>query len=194
MNIGIDIDGVLTNDDEYLLDFTSKYCYENNLSGFLDANLYEYSKYDWDENTINNYRKKYFVNYCKNVPARRFASEVIKKLRKDGHKIFIITGRHKTANNGKINNSNIRKCTLKWLRKNKIEYDKAIFTLPPKVNEVIENKIDLMIEDTPVTINELVKVVKVLYYDTPYNKNIENENITRVFSWYDIYMKIKNME
>lgn len=30
MNIGIDIDGVLTNDDDYILDFTSKYCYENN--------------------------------------------------------------------------------------------------------------------------------------------------------------------
>lgn len=26
MNIGIDIDGVLTNDDDYILDFTSKYC------------------------------------------------------------------------------------------------------------------------------------------------------------------------
>ena len=119
MNIGIDIDGVLTNDDEYLLDFTSKYCYENNLSGFLDANLYEYSKYDWDEDTINDYRKKYFVNYCKNVPARRFASEVIKKLRKDGHKIFIITGRHKTAREINAESMNFDK------RQNKTRIEKA---------------------------------------------------------------------
>lgn len=44
MNIGIDIDGVLTNDDDYILDFTSKYCYENNLNGFDNANLYEFRK------------------------------------------------------------------------------------------------------------------------------------------------------
>lgn len=44
MNIGIDIDGVLTNDDDYILDFTSKYCYEHGLKGFDNANLYEYRK------------------------------------------------------------------------------------------------------------------------------------------------------
>ena len=51
-----------------------------------------------------------------------------------------------------------------------------------------------MIEDSPTTINELVKVVKVLYYDTRYNRSIEHENITRVYSWYDIYMKINEMK
>ena len=47
MNIGIDIDGVLTNDDDYILDFTSKYCYEHGLKGFDNANLYEYRKLNW---------------------------------------------------------------------------------------------------------------------------------------------------
>jgi uncharacterized HAD superfamily protein len=194
MNIGIDIDGVLTNDDDYILDFTSKYCYEHDLKGFDNANLYEYRKLNWDENTINDYRKEYFLNYIKNEPARKFASEVIKKLRYEENKIFIISARYKTAEYGKINNENVRECTLDWLRKNKIEYDKIIFTKPPKVNEILENKIDIMIEDSPTTINELVKVVKVLYYDTRYNRSIEHENITRVYSWYDIYMKINEMK
>lgn len=34
MRIGIDIDGILTNDDNNILDFTSKYCYEHNLKEF----------------------------------------------------------------------------------------------------------------------------------------------------------------
>ena len=190
MNIGVDIDGVLTNDDDYILDYTSKYCYEHNLKGFLDAHLYEYRKLNWDEKTIENYRQKYFLNYIKNEPARKFASEVIKKLREDGNKIYIISARYKTAENGEINNENIKKCTINWLAKNNIEYDKIIFTKPPKVKEILENKIDIMIEDSPTTINELTKVVKVLYYDTRYNKNFNDENITRVYSWYDIYMKI----
>lgn len=58
----------------------------------------------------------------------------------------------------------------------------------------MENKIDIMIEDSPTTVNELVKIVKVLYYDTRYNRNIENENIIRVYSWYDIYMKINEIK
>lgn len=194
MNIGIDIDGVLTNDDDYILDFTSKYCYEHDLKGFDNANLYEYRKLNWDENTINNYRKEFFLNYIKNEPARKFASEVIKKLRDEGNKIFIISARYKTAENGKINNDNIRECTLDWLIKNNIEYDKIIFTKPPKTNEILENKIDIMIEDSPTTINELVKVAKALYYDTRYNRSIEHEHITRVYSWYDIYMKINEMK
>ena len=194
MRIGIDIDGVLTNDDDYILDFTSKYCYDNNLNEFNNANLYEYRKLNWDETTIDNYRKEYFLNYVKNEPARKFASEVIKKLRNDGNEIFIITARYKTFENGTINNENIRQCTLDWLKKNNIEYDKIIFTKPPKVKEIIENKIDIMIEDSPTTINELIKIVKVLYYDARYNRNIESENIVRVYSWYDIYIKINELK
>lgn len=194
MNIGIDIDGVLTNDDDYILDCTSKYCYENSIKGFENADLYEYRKFNWDENTIDAYRKKYFINYIKNEPARKFASEIIKKLREDGHRIIIITARYKTFENGKIGDENIRECTLNWLKKNDIDYDKIIFTKPPKVKEIIENKIDLMLEDSPTTINEIVKVVKVLYYDTRYNKDIEGENIIRVYSWYDIYMKMNEIK
>ena len=94
--------------------------FEHNLKGLYNANLYEYRKLNWDENTSNDNKKKYFLNYVKNEPARKFASEVIKKLRYDGNRIFIISARYKTAENDKIGNDNIRKCTLNWLRKNKI--------------------------------------------------------------------------
>ena len=116
MNIGIDIDGVLTNDDDYILDFTSKYCYENNLNGFDNANLYEYRKLNWDKKTINSYREEYFLNYVKNEPARKFASEVIQKLREDENKIFIISARHKTAENGTINGESVKLAFTKQYR------------------------------------------------------------------------------
>ena len=38
MNIGIDIDGVLTNDDDCLMDTITKYIFENNLEG-LKTNM-----------------------------------------------------------------------------------------------------------------------------------------------------------
>ena len=31
MKIGIDIDGVLTNDDDFILEYATKFCYENKL-------------------------------------------------------------------------------------------------------------------------------------------------------------------
>ena len=79
MNIGIDIDGVITNEDEYILACTSKYCYENNLEGLSNPNGYEFSKLNWSNEIIDDYRGKYFDEYVDNFLARMFASEVIQK-------------------------------------------------------------------------------------------------------------------
>lgn len=189
MNIGIDIDGVLTNDDDYIIDCTSKFCYENNLDFFGNPYAYEYKKLSWDEDTINKYRDLYFDNYVDNEPVRKFACEVIKKLKEDGHKIFIITGRYKSHDDTQ-DGENMRQRIKSWLDKNEILYDKLIFARVPKTNEIKENKIDIMIEDSPTTIPIIKDFVDVLCYDTRYNKIIEYKNVTRVFSWYDIYRKI----
>lgn len=192
MRIGIDIDGVLTNDDEYILDCTSKYCYENNLEGFIDPYNYEYRKLAWNESIINDYRNKYFDEYVDNVKARGFSSEVIKKLKSDGHKIYIITGRYKSHDNTSDGDS-MRLRIKDWLNKNEIVYDKLIFAKVPKIKELKENKIDLMIEDSPTAIPIMKDIVKVLCFDTRYNQNLKLDNVIRVFSWYDIYMKINQM-
>lgn len=192
MRIGIDIDGVLTNDDDYILDHVSKYAYENNIDGIINGYGYEYEKLNWDEDTILKYREKYFYEYVDNEPARRYSGEVINKLRKDGHEIFIITGRYKSfedSNEGKIMREKIRK----FLKNNNIPYDKLIFAEVPKIKELKENKIDIMIEDSPTTIPLINDIVHVFCYDVRYNKDVNVDNMTRVFSWYDIYMKIKNM-
>lgn len=193
MRIGIDIDGVLTNDDEYILSCTSKYCYENNLNGFVEPYEYEYRKLDWNQQILDDYRIKYFDEYVDNEPARKFASEVINKLKNDGHEVFIITGRYKSYDNT-LDGENMRLRIKNWLKKNKIEYDKLIFAKVPKIKELKENKIDLMIEDSPSTIHIIKDIVKVFCFDTRYNQELNLDNVTRVFSWYDIYMKVNEMK
>lgn len=47
-----------------------------------------------------------------------------------------------------------------------------------------------MVEDSPETIPIFVKHTHVLCFDCRYNKHLNLDNMTRVFSWYDIYMKI----
>ena len=193
MRIGIDIDGVLTDDDQYLLDCTSKYCYENNRKGFVNPYGYEFDKLDWDEETIEDYRAAYFYDYLDLEPARKFAGEVIKKLRGDGHDIFIITGRYKTYENTVDGDGQeIRDKTIRWLKKNDIIYDQIIFAKVPKIRELKENKIDLMVEDSPDTIRLIKEFTHVFCFDTRYNRNVgfDSDQVTRVFSWYDLYMKL----
>ena len=57
-----------------------------------------------------------------------------------------------------------------------------------------ENKIDVMIEDCVEAIVAQSKYTKHLCYDTRYNRNFTLNGMKRVFSWYDIYRNIKEME
>ena len=191
MKIGIDIDGVLTNEDEYLLDTTTKYCYENKLKNYIDANNYETRKFNWSKEILNDYREKYFFEYVKNYPPRLYAKEIINKLKEEKHTIYIITSRHLSFEKNEKGNQ-MRQHIKKWLNKNNIYYDELYF-FKDKVKESKKLNLDLMIEDSPETIPEYLKFVKVFCYDCRYNQNLKDKNLTRVYSWYDIYIKIKKL-
>ena len=192
MNIGIDIDGVLMDDDTYRLDTMTKYCYENNI-GNLD-NPYKYeSKCIWNEEIKEDYRQKYYFEYVKNIPAKMYAAEVIEKLHNEGNKIIIITGRYKTQEDSEIGQK-MRNYTVNWLKNNNIIYDEICYAHCPKIEEVKENNIDVMIDDNPEVVKEIVKYTKVLCFDNRYNTKVQYDNMTRVFSWYDIYMKINELK
>ena len=192
MNIGIDIDGVIMDDDTYRLAHMSKFCYEHNLPPLEYPYGYE-NKGDWDINTRNLYRQEYFWNYVNHGPAHLFVSEITHKLHEEGHNLVIITSRHKTNQNteeGEI----YRQATIKWLKEHNVYYDKICFAIWPKVEDIQENKIDIMIEDCVEAIIAQSKYTKHLCYDTRYNRDFTLKSMKRVFSWYDIYRNIKEME
>lgn len=189
--MNIDIDGVLMDDDTYRIDTMTKYCYENNL-GNLD-NPYKYeSKCNWSEEIKEDYRQKYYFEYVKNMPAKKFAAEVIEKLHNEGNKIVIITGRYKTQEDSEIG-QRMRDYTVQWLKNNNIIYDEICYAHCPKTKEIQEKNIDLMIDDSPEILKEIIKYTKVLCFDNRYNMNLQYDNMIRVYSWYDIYIKIKEL-
>ena len=192
MNIGIDIDGVLIDDDTYRLDTMAKYCFENNLPNIENPCKYE-NKCNWSEEIKDDYSRKYYFEYLRNVPARRFAAEVIEKLHNEGNRIIIITARDKSQENSDIGEQ-IRNYTINWLNNNKIVFDEICYAYCPKTKEIQEKNIDIMIDDSPEILSEIVKYTKVLCFDNRYNINLQYDNMIRVFSWYDIYRKIKNLE
>ena len=196
MRIGIDIDGVLTDIEQFVIDYISKYCVENKIEYNIGDYNYDYSKtFDITHEHEENFWNEYLEYYAINEKARPFASEIINKLREDGHEIYIITARWLTNRDDDIGNK-MREIVKNWLDKNKISYDRLIFSKASKERkskEIAENKIALMIEDSPSNINELADIVQVICYNAEYNKKCEGENIIRCYSWYDIYSKINKL-
>lgn len=196
MKIGIDIDGVLTNIEQYVIDYFTKYCVENNIEYEVGQSNYEfYKSFNISKEIENNFWKTYMQDYATKEKARPFASEIIKKLKEEGHEIYIITARWLTNRDDEAG-ENMRQIVKDWLAENNIIYDKVLFSKGSNENksqEIIENKIDLMIEDNPNNINELSKLVPVICYNTEYNKECISDKIIRCYSWYDIYNKINKL-
>ena len=85
----------------------------------------------------------------------------------------------------------MRNTTKNWLSENKVMYDKLIFTKGDKLPYCIDNKIDIMIDDDPKNINQISTKIPVICFDAAYNRECIGEKVTRCYSWYDIYTKIK---
>lgn len=195
MRIGIDIDGVLTDIERFVVDYVPKYCIENNIEYKIGESDYNICKtFNINKEQGNNFWDTYIEDYAKNEKARAFASEVIEKLKQEGNEIYIITARWDT-NREDEKGSKMRETVKNWLCEYKIPYDKLVFSKAEqerKSDEIIENKIDLMIEDNPNNINELSKIIPVICYHAEYNKECKSDKITRCYSWYDIYRTISN--
>lgn len=180
MKIGIDIDGVLTNLYRFYLDYGCKYSYEKHLNGIIRDDVLnieqilgldksEHSKF-WHRN-LKYYRNKKYT--------REFAPEIIRKLKKQGNEIHIITARREDE----------RKWTTKWLKENRISFDKLVMT-EEKLEYCMQNNIDLMIEDNPNNIERISTVIPVICYDNTWNKQCKGKKIKRCYGWYEIYKEI----
>lgn len=192
MRIGIDIDGVLTDMERFLADYGSKFCVENDISLNIENIEYdEFKTFNWTEEQGIKFWNEYIIYYATKYPARDLASEVIKKLKEEGHEIYIITARNDYGVPKEYIGKMRDEIVPRWLKENEIPYNKIIYTEGSKLPYVVGNYIELMIEDSPINIVDISSKVPTFCYNNLYNKDVKGENITRVYSWYDIYDKIK---
>lgn len=191
MRIGIDIDGVLTNIMESIINYGTKFCYENKIDYSINLNEYDETNIlGISEENTEKFWNKYLAKYAQECPTRDFAPEVISKL-KENNEIYIITARNEEGL-PKEYYGTMQKMVKEWLNKNNIEYDKIIFS-KEKADICISNNIDIMIEDSPKNILSISKETKTICFDAPYNRNIKGENIIRAYSWYDILNILKKL-
>lgn len=191
MRIGIDIDGVLVDIEKFQLEQGSKYFFEKYHKKIYNPKGYEtYQMFNVDLKKDQEFWKKVIFDYIKE-PARNFAAEVIQKLKKEGNEIYIITARSSDVSYIDMTVEEMREAVKKWLKDYKIVYDYLIFSPEDKLSICLENKIDVMIEDSPKNIVQISEKIPVICYHAIYNDHCKAKNITRCYTWYDIYQTIK---
>ena len=191
MIIGIDIDNTLTEVQEELN--KAAFDYAISLGKKIDdadnpiediknnGDLYK-KKFQFTYEELKYFLKNIQEEITNNAKPRENAVEIIKKLREDGHKIYIVTARDSEFHDDPY------KLSKDWLDNNKIEYDKLIVNARQKAPICIEEKIDLFIDDQ---LNNCIDVLKV-GISTIRIGNDNIKGITSLSNWKQIYNYINN--
>lgn len=191
MNLGLDIDGVLTNIEafhfQYGIPFFRKKFQKEvvNESGKDIKQIFECSEEEYKK-----FWSKYLFSYVTKWPVREFASDYTKWAYANGHKIYIVTSRVFAANDdfmGKL----MRFLVRQWLKKNKICYEKIIFCNEDKTLAIQEYEIRYMVEDDPNNIEVLKHLTEIICMDAKCNAHISDERVKRCYSFNQVldYMK-----
>lgn len=197
MRIGVDIDGCLTEQVHIVWEMGAKFCVEKGWRCRIDPTAISKEKMlGIDEQGWHELWCKYAKSWMLDLPMRACAAEVISKLRKEGHEIWIVTARSDTdlRFEGMRKDESFQEATERWLMENGIVYDHMAFATRNKGEFCRENSIDVMIEDDPRYLETFdVERQRVLIFDQPYNQGVEMKNGARVYAWYDVYDKIQRM-
>ena len=144
MNIGIDIDDTISETFETLLPYSQKYTVEDlkrkskiQMDNNSSNHFYIVYMNGWSEQEAVNFWDKYYGEILRNLNIKAFARDVIKKLKEEGHKIYLITARWDMPND------NIEEITKKWLSDKDVEYDELIINASDKLQIAKEKKIDI---------------------------------------------------
>lgn len=195
MKIGIDIDNTITEVQEELNNAAYEYAIKLGKNINNAENFFEDIK-----NNVDTYKKKFQFSYdelkyflkniqeeiTNNAVPREKVVEVISKLKKLDHKIYIITARDSEFHDDPYNLSK------NWLDKNNIEYDKLIVNAREKAPVCKDEKIDLFIDDQLNNCLDIAKIgIKTIRLS---NDKKKYKDIITFENWDEIYNYITEME
>ena len=187
MRIGVDVDGVLNDIGAWHYACGFKFCIENKIDrGFHPEKYMIEEQFGITDEENLKFWKEYIFDLMVSIPTRPYAANVLTLLQEMGHEIVILTARDNRYLTNQYEDT-MNFYVEEWLTKNGIPYNQIIAGTGKKSEKVIKNNIDIMIEDKASNVEAISKIIPVLCFDAPYNSNIEGKNITRVYSWYQIY-------
>ena len=182
MIIGIDIDDTITDLSDIFLKYATLYNKENEIDFKIDKTQWDIDKaFGWNNDDFMKFSKKYLEILLNEAKPKKGCVDVINKLREDGHKIVIITARNSEELIAPY------EFTKNWLELNNIGFDKLV---------VNSNKIDVFVDDRLENCEKVYEKlhIPVFLFDSVYNTNDKNSLIERVFSWEEVYSKIRSIQ
>lgn len=142
MIIGVDIDDTIADTASLLSEYIKEHMNViKDISSFTER-LKSFVKGHTIDDELSSFSLNYLQEVILRVKPKENVKEVLKELKKAGHQIVIITAR------GDKHFKDSYDITYKWLLDNDITFDKLINDANEKLNECIEEKVNLMIDDS----------------------------------------------
>ncbi len=168
MRIGVDLDNTIFCTDEQYKKYQKEYILKNNIT--------EEELWSNKDNRLDFIRNN-FGKIFSDVKLKSNCLDVLNELKEKGNEIFIITARSNEYCDY------MYKFTKNSLDKNNVPCDKLILTEKHKLSACLENKIDIMIDDSEYIIDELKDQVRYLLFD---DKNKYPNYKYKVTNWNEI--------
>jgi uncharacterized HAD superfamily protein len=182
LNLGFDIDGVIANFTQPLLDVIK----ENYGLNLKISDIYTFNLNIVLGITKNEGTTLIHQTLKKDLPLIFGAKETLEKLSRQGHHIYLLTGRYEF----------LRDITQSWLKEKGIPYTQLhMLNMGEKYLANIQ-QMDLIVEDSLEDALEWCQRVKtVLIFDQPWNRTLNVRSLTRrVYNWNQIYQVIQNLK
>lgn len=191
MNLGLDIDGVLTNIEDFQFRYGIPYFknkYQKDMVNEKGKNIRQI--FDCTKEEELEFWKENLIRYAVAEPARENAAEYTKWAYENGHHIYIITCRiFATKENylGKL----MRFIVKNWLKRNKIRYDEIIFCDEDKSEAIKKYDIRYMVDDDPDNIDALKDLTGIICMNAKCNEHITYENVKRCYNFAEVVDYVK---
>lgn len=191
MKIGLDIDGVILDYERVLKTYGELYDFiELKGQGIKNRDeFYLKDKYEWTQEQKMNFANKYFLKLSKDTNLIPGSKDVINMLKQDGHELIIISAR-----GGMV--AQMKDAAIEKFEQEGLKFDKYYWKQSDKLEVAQMENIDIMIDDSPMVCEKTSSNnIKTIYFrDKDTKKLNENEYLTEVSNWGQIYRYIKNIE
>lgn len=193
MRIGIDIDGVISNEEQFIYLSGQRFCKNKGIKLKPISNKhYSIDVFQWSEDMDFLFWKENYLQYLTSCEyLMNDAVKYIKKLNDANHTIFILTDRTNRSFQQLGIHNDIEKITKEWLSKNFVTYNSIYFTVGRKLEYISKLKLDCMIDDDPNILNKSSTCLKICFRNN-FNQNFEILNSVKVSSWKEIYRTVEN--
>lgn len=183
MHIAVDLDNTV-------LDATSAHLHYYNMASGLSFtpddvdDFFIYRLYGWDQAERESIYHTYGHDIHWNSSPLPMAVEILQQLFNQ-HQLSIITARPLL----------FREVTIDWLKFHNINYHN-ISLIENKLQQCIDSKVDVLIDDGPHYAEEFALVNKpVILYEQPYNRSVvANDFVYRASNWIEVKQHIDDLE